>query len=163
MSANEYKGLGSLSHLVTEQLRQNERTKHLKEGEYFKTHTFQDRKDKTHDVDYKAVPDYKNNVNLSIKPNDPMLKDKLENTVDTLHNKKEIDNTEENKTSPKGLDFYTNGHNASDKENNNKETSNSNVNMGVYSEEWYAQLNRYMDPTNRDGIKDIVEAYKNRK
>jgi hypothetical protein len=141
--SNNYKGLGSLQHLVKEENRKADAKKNLVEGgEYFKNHTFQDRDSKEHDIDFKTSHFVANQD--SVKIDDPMLKPKDEKEVDKLDNEKEKLSSSDNKKAFVDDDLYAKKHTQKGENDNTDEDSFKNIKLGLYGENWYRTLRDYM-------------------
>jgi hypothetical protein len=132
-----YKGVGTLKHVVKEQNIANEKQRELTEGgEYFKNHSFQKKDDPSHDVDFKTTAKSDNSKNID----DPLLDKKTEKIVDQLKKSEvEGENDEYDTKDTYGLKAYLDDVNATEPKTE-KEDSSKNVKMGAFSESWYREL-----------------------
>jgi hypothetical protein len=134
-----YKGVGTLKHVVKEANTASEKKKDsLQEaGEYFKNHTFQKKTDPGHDVDFKTSPA---SPKGSVQLDDPMLDKSTEKVVDKL-NKAQVEGEKDEYDTKDtyGLKAYLDDIKAKEPKTE-KEDSSKNVKLGAFSEQWYREL-----------------------
>jgi hypothetical protein len=138
MSQN-YKGVGTLKHVVKEANRDSERQKEeLREaGEYFKNHTFQKRDSDKHDIDFKTTSATTGSAKVI---DDRMLDKGTEKVVDQLKkNEVEGEKDEYDTNDTFGLKAYLKDIKAKEPKAEGEDSS-KHIKMGPYSEAWYREL-----------------------
>jgi hypothetical protein len=138
--SKEYKGTGTLSHLVKEENIRKDRSKQILEsGEYFKNHPFQARDDKNHDVDFKTAP----STNSKCKNiDDQTLSKKVKDVCDSMKTKYAPENEEKKSFADDTL--YSKKQTSKSENEKTKEDSSKNIDLKCYGENWYETLKGYM-------------------